>query len=58
MENQTQEKRFINKSFDKFKNRTDTDWIDPLATKILEQNGTLGSGKCSPAMVKIYIHLR
>ena len=34
MENQTQEKRFINKNFDKFKNRTDTNWKDPLAGKV------------------------
>lgn len=34
MENQTQEKKFISKSFDKFKNRTDTNWIDPLASKV------------------------
>lgn len=34
MENQTQEKRFINKNFDKFKNRTDTRWSDPLSGKV------------------------
>lgn len=34
MENQTQEKRFIYKSFDKFKNRTDTNWKDPLGSKV------------------------
>lgn len=31
MENPTQEKRFINKEFDKFKNRTDISWKDPLS---------------------------
>ncbi|MDC1195829.1 hypothetical protein N8010_00565 [Crocinitomicaceae bacterium] len=34
MENQTQEKRFIYKNFDKFKNRTDTSWNDPQSGKV------------------------
>lgn len=34
MENPTQEKRFIYKKFDKFKNRTDTNWKDPLLGKV------------------------
>lgn len=34
MENQTQEKRFIYKNFDKFKNRTDTSWNDPQLGKV------------------------
>ena len=42
MENSTQEKRFIIKNFDKFKNRTDTSWKDPLAGKVAIDRLSLG----------------
>lgn len=38
MENQVQEKRFLKKEFDKFKNSTVTKWIDPLPHKALGNN--------------------
>jgi hypothetical protein len=48
MENQTQEKRFINKNFDKFKNRTDTSWKDPQLGKVFgakwEKNWSMDVG--------------
>lgn len=34
MENQTQKKRFLHKEFDKFNNRTNTLWSDPIEGKV------------------------
>ncbi len=35
MESQTSTKRFISQTFDKFKNKTDTKWIDPQSGKLM-----------------------